>query len=325
MALDFSKFKKQDVTDCHVHLWMLRNEISETLIKQQETALNETIKESGIQAMYTFSRGDDSPLTLKQHNPDKFYAGAYAPWSGDTDNFKVKDWNKYITDLKQQGYDGIGEMGSKTTERNRHTPLDSQYYAGFWDACETHDFPVLCHIGDVEDFWYEETTPQWAKDRNWGYYNGDYPTLTELYTEIENVLTSHPDLKITLCHFLFMSPDIEQAEQFLQTYPNANLDLSLGVELMYNISRNHNAYRDFFRRYDDRILFGTDIGMSKTLPEHLARIWLIRNFLETDEEFYTVPEADELLTRYEQPYIGLNLPRSSLEKIYAANFRRLWG
>lgn len=64
--------------------------------------------------------------------------------------------------------------------------------------------------------------------------------------------------------------------------------------------------------------------MSKTLNEHLARIWLIRNFLETDDQFHTVPEADELLTRYEQPYHRLNLPRNSLEKIYAANYLRLW-
>ena len=94
---------------------------------------------------------------------------------------------------------------------------------------------------------------------------------------------------------------------------------------MYNINQNHEEYRQFFKRHDTRILFGTDIGMSKTQPQHLARIWLIRNFLETDEQFHTVPEADELLTRYKEPYIGLNLPRSSLEKIYSANFRRLWG
>ena len=38
-----------------------------------------------------------------------------------------------------------------------------------------------------------------------------------------------------------------------------------------------------------------------------------------------MPEADELLTRYTQPYIGLNLPQGSLEKIYSENFKRLWG
>ena len=304
---------------------MLRNNPTPELVQRQGEALTETITHSGLSAMYIFSRKDTSELTIKQQAPDLFYAGGYTPWSGDTDDFKVDDWDRYIESLIQQGYDGVGEMGSKTVQRSKHTPLDSDYYAGFWDACETHGFPVLCHIGDVEDFWYEEKTPQWAKDRNWGYYKGDYPKLGELYTEIKNVLGEHPHLKITLCHFLFMSPELEKADQFLKDYPNANLDLSLGVELMDNISRRRDDYRDFFKKHDSRILFGTDIGMSTTLPQHLARIWLIRNFLESDEEFYTVPEADELLTRYTKPYLGLNLPRGSLEKINSENFKRLWG
>jgi predicted TIM-barrel fold metal-dependent hydrolase len=223
------------------------------------------------------------------------------------------------------GYDGIGEMGSKPAIRDVHVPLDSPYYRGFWEACEEHRFPVLCHIGDVEDFWHEETTPGWAKERGWGYYRGDYPSLEELYAEIESVLDRHPELPIALCHFLFLSPRLERAEELLETYPNACLDLSLGVELMYNISRRRDDYREFFTRHDTRILFGTDIGMSTTLPQHTARITMIRRFLETGDEFHTPDAADDLLTRYELPYVGLDLPRSSLERIYADNFRRLWG
>jgi hypothetical protein len=52
---------------------------------------------------------------------------------------------------------------------------------------------------------------------------------------------------------------------------------------------------------------------------------MIRRFLETSDEFHTYDEADELLTRYELPYIGLDLPDSSLRKIYSGNFRRMWG
>ena len=325
MALDFTKFNKYSLIDCHVHLWMLRNSITPESIQRQGMALTETITHGGLEGMYIFSRNDPSAVTIKQQAPDLFYAGGYVPWSGDTASFKVPDWDRYIESLIAQGYDGVGEMGSKTVLRSKHTPLDSDYYKEFWSACETQGFPVLCHIGDVEDFWYEEKTPKWAKDRNWGYYNGDYPSLDELYGEIMNVLGDHPNLKITLCHFLFMSPELEKAETFLTDYPNANLDLSLGVELIYNISRRRDEYREFFKKHDHRILFGTDMGMSTTLPQHLARIWLIRNFLESDEEFYTVPEADELLTRYEEPYIGLNLPKSCLEKIYSENFKRLWG
>ncbi len=317
--MDFTRFKDIPVIDCHVHLWMLREGGS---VHDQTEALREVINTSQLDGMFIF---DSDPLSVKANDPDLFYAGGYAPWSGNTSELKVKDWGDYIIGLRDRGYDGIGEMGSKTTLRENHTPLDSDYYKGFWQACEEQDFPVLCHIGDVEDFWYKEKTPDWAKKRGWGYYNGDYPMLDELYMEIENVLKRHPCLKIALCHFLFMSPELERAADFLDKYPNATLDVSLGVELMYNISRKRDDYREFFETYDDRILFGTDIGMSKTTPEHQARVHMIRRFLETSDEFHTPDEADELLTRYELPYIGLDLPDSSLKKIYSGNFKRMWG
>ncbi len=322
IELDFEDFS---IIDCHVHTWMLREDLEQRTSEKQGEALMEVIREGELSQMYIFDSYTHTPLYIKARYPGTIYAGGFAPWTGSTAQLPDVDWPTYIPRLIKLGYDGIGEMGSKPVTRDRHVPLDSSYYEGFWESCEEFRFPVLCHVGDVDDFWHEELTPGWAKERGWGYWDGDYPTLEELYCEIENVLFEHPDLKITFCHFLFLSPHLELADEFLGTYPNANLDLSLGVELMYNISRRRDDYREFFIRHDDRILFGTDIGMSTTLPQHLARIHLLRTFLETDREFYTPSSADELLTRYEKPYIGLDLPRASLKKIYAGNFRRYWG
>ena len=325
IALSHSKLIDIPVIDCHVHTWIMRKGLDESSIRLQTEALIEIVEVGGLEAIYAFDSRSHLPLYLKASHPGTFYAGGYAPWTGRTDQMPDPDWAAYIPHLMELGYDGVGEMGSKPAPRDAHVPLDSPYYRGLWEACEEHRFPVLCHIGDVEDFWHEESTPAWAKERGWGYWHGDYPGLEELYAEIGNVLDRHPELPVALCHFLFLSPHLERAEEFLDTYPNACLDLSLGVELMYNISRRRDDYRDFFIRHDARILFGTDIGMSTTLPQHLARISMIRRFLETGDEFQTPDAADDLLTRYELPYVGLDLPRPSLERIYAGNFRRLWG
>lgn len=61
------------------------------------------------------------------------------------------------------------------------------------------------------------------------------------------------------------------------------------------------------------------------MPEALARIWLLRKFLESNEKFHTPASADILLTRYKEPFIGLELPQATLSKIYTKNFQRLWG
>jgi predicted TIM-barrel fold metal-dependent hydrolase len=321
--MDLNRFKDYSVIDCHTHHRM--TEIELPAFYKQAEVLSEVVTKGNLSHMYAFGKNEHGSLYLKAKHPDKFYAGGYIPWTGETKAFGKVEWRPYIESLIDLGYDGTAEMGSKPEVRSNHTPLDSDYYKGFWESSEELEFPILCHIGDVEDFWYEETTPKWAKDRGWGYYRDDFPGFREFYAEIFNVLNLYPELKISLCHFLFMTPDIDEAEQIMADYPNVTVDLSPGVEFLYNISRKRDEWHDFMVKYDDRIVFGTDIGMSRNLQAHLDRVWLLRMFLETGEKFYTPETADQYLTRYEEPFIGLDLPKSSLEKIYSNNFKKFWG
>lgn len=320
-----SKFKNLPIIDCHVHFdtWACRTtELTNEEFRKMSEFIVRVIMEGRLSKMYI--SGGDAGLYLKAKYPEMFYAGAYIPWSGETDKMPNVNWQKYIQLLFEVGFDGIGEVGSKPVPKNKHIPLNSDYYRGFWETCEAYGFPVLCHVADPEEFWDKNLAPEWAVKRGWIYVE-DYPSKKELYKEMENVLEIHPDLKVVLCHFYFISADLEKASDFLERYKNANFDLAPGIELIYNISRRRDEWREFFIKYQDRILFGTDIATWQTIKEAMARIWLVRKFLESDEEFFTPEIADDLLTRYKEPFIGLNLPEGVLRKIYAKNFMKLWG
>jgi len=324
--MELSEFAELPVVDCHVHFGEFgagKAELTDESLRRQGRFIIEVMRKGRLSQIYVTGRY--AGLYLKAKYPGMFYAGGFVPWSGETELLKVSDWNRYVSFLIQIGFDGIGEMGNKPALRRKHEPLDGRYYKGFWEACEELGVPVLCHVADPEEFWDENLAPEWAKSRGWVYYLDDYPTKEELYVEMENVLDAHPNLKVVLCHFYFISNDLERAEQFMNRYENANLDLTLGIELMYNISRRRDEWREFFIKFQDRIFFGTDIATWQTAQEALARIWLIRNFLESGEEFFTPPTADMLLTRYKEPFIGLKLPEGALKKIYCENFKRLWG
>jgi len=319
----FSEFVDLPIIDCHLHLWMASGILTDKTLRRQGEKLVEIIRKGGINQIYTTD--GDVGIHLKARYPQLFYAGGpITEFQRESIDKKKLDWKTYIRNLINVGFDGIGEMGSKPRPKEKRISLDNPRYESFWSACETFDYTVLCHVADPEEFWDEKLLPNWAKTRGWGYYKGDFPSKEELYIEMTNVLDRYPDLKIVLCHFYFMSADLERASDFFDHYKNAHFDLSLGVELMHNISRCRDDWRNFFIKYNDKILYGTDIGVSRNLQQHLSRIWLIRNFLESDEEFYTPPTADNLLTRYKEPYIGLKLPRTVLEKIYFKNFQRLW-
>jgi len=324
--MDLAEFADMPLIDCHVHLGHFGpggTEVTADDLQKSSEFMVETIKKGSLSQMYI--TGHDAGLYLKAKYPRLFYAGGFAPWSGETMTVPIVDWHSYVTSLLEVGFDGVGEMGSKPVPRVVHTPLDSSYYNGFWEACESLDFPVLCHVADPEEFWDEYLAPNWAKEQGWVYYAGDYPTKEELYREIENVLSAHPRVKVVFCHFYFMSADLERASDFLNSYRNANFDVTPGIELMYNISRRRDDWRDFFIKHQDRIFFGTDIATWQTIQESVDRIWLIRNLLESDERFFTPLTADKLLTRYKEPFVGLNLPKCILKKMYAENFKRLWG
>ncbi|RLI12348.1 hypothetical protein DRO35_03305 [Candidatus Bathyarchaeota archaeon] len=324
--MKFSQFMKLPVVDAHVHFGgstPKKDQFTAEKLEKLGEFMIDVIKNGMLSQMNI--TGGYAGLYLKIRYPGFFYAGGYVPWSGDTQLLKVDDWNKYIESLIDTGFDGIGEMGNKPVPRNKHHPLNGKYYEGFWDACEILEVPVLCHVADPEEFWDTDRAPEWAKSRGWVYYSGNYPAKEELYAEMESVLDTHPNLKVVLCHFYFISANLERAERFMNRYENANLDLTLGIELMYNISRRRDDWREFFIKYQDRIIFGTDIATWQTLQEALDRIWLIRNFLESDEEFFTPDTADMLLTRYKEPFVGLKLPDGVLRKIYHDNFKRLWG
>lgn len=147
---------------------MLRKTLDQETLRRQGEALVETITKGNLSQMYAFDSRNHPSLYLKARYPALFYAGGYAPWTGDTAQLANVDRPSYIRSLIELGYDGIGEMGSKPVTVDKHVSLDSSYYEGLWDTCEELSFPVLCHVGDVEDFWHENLTPDWAKVRGWG-------------------------------------------------------------------------------------------------------------------------------------------------------------
>ena len=183
-----------------------------------------------------------------------------------------------------------------------------------WDKCGQLGMPVNIHVSD----------PIWSyqpMDRtNDGLMNGYtwmirvYPSLlghNELIESLERAVAKHPKTIFIACHLMNLDYDLTRLGQILDRNPNLYGDISARFSELAPIPR---FVAQFIEKYQDRVLYGTDIGYSERMFSTTFRI------LETHDEHFYVHD----LFDYHWPLYGFGLPEDVLEKVYGANARKVF-
>jgi len=259
-------------------------------------------------------------ILLKAVYPETVFAfgGLHHGLDGFSDN--AESYEDQINDLMEMGFDGVKMIEGKPTARKIFNksladPILDMYYA----YCEKNSVPILFHVADPEEFWDSEKAPAIAKERGWFYAEGDYRKKEELYEEIDTILSGFPKLKVIFAHFYFLSADLNRASDFLSKWENVNIDTTPGSEMYYNFSKDPKKWRNFFIKFRDKIIFGTDILNIRKYEESKSRVKILKNFFETEERAF----AEWGLNKGEIHGIGLD--KDTLGNIYRNNFERIVG
>ncbi|MHC1740389.1 MAG: amidohydrolase family protein [Anaerolineaceae bacterium] len=330
--MDFNSLRHLPVLDAHIHLPY------PALIPDLENLTHEM----NIGRVNLVSTPDMVDI---DHNPAVLLYKALNPTTtficGGLDHFSVQlapnqmpeAFAQQVSDLHSAGFDGLKLLESKPIARKIiNVPLDGPVYAPMWAELERAAFPVVWHVADPEEFWDAEKCPAWVKNSGWFYGDGTFPLKETLYAEVDAVVSRHPGLKVILAHFYFLSADLPRASAFLDVHPNVCFDLTPGSEMFFNFMNDRDATREFFLKYQDRLLFGTDSGASAVnkpgeplnRSETLGRTYFVRTFLEQDD-LLQIPEGVSHWNRPGCNVYGLGLQDSALQKIYSENFERLFG
>jgi predicted TIM-barrel fold metal-dependent hydrolase len=124
----------------------------------------------------------------------------------------------------------------------------------------------------------------------------------------------------------------------LDKYKNLYIDLAARVPEIGRVDANHDSkrLRAFFEKYQDRILWGTDTGVSNdprgmmfgsngryppTEADELRFFDGCYRWLETDQK--NIPTPTPIQGRWNVD--GIGLPRAILEKVYWKNAAKLLG
>jgi predicted TIM-barrel fold metal-dependent hydrolase len=156
------------------------------------------------------------------------------------------------------------------------------------------------------------------------YLHPELPSYEQQMAARDRMLDRNPQLKFDGAHMASLEWSVDRLAAFLDRYPNAVVDLAARMgQVQFQSNQDLSKVRRFFIRYQDRLLYGTDLSQnSGDDPQEVRHeahdTWLLDwQYLATGMTF-SVPELDA-------PVHGLSLPESVVRKIYSGNAERWFG
>ena len=304
--------------DTHVHV---KYEENDKTIAMFDEIKSKGVTDIAIQALVKF--GDYGILqNIAALNYKMTYKGLKIRAFGNIDDigpFKHVPYERQAEALLDMGCDGIKMLNQKPDTRKRFGKgINHNSYDAMFSLLEERGTPVLIHSGDPEDNWDITKVSPGAVARGWFYGDGTFLTPEEIYAEDFEMLDKHPNLNVTFAHFFFLSNKLEEAIRVFEKYPNVKFDLTPGGEMFYGFSKDIDAWHDFFEKYSDRILFGTDSFPLKDCNGQLND--LVLKAISNNKEIFSTP-------CYGRDFVirGLGLSKETVNKIKYENFVKFVG
>jgi predicted TIM-barrel fold metal-dependent hydrolase len=194
--------------------------------------------------------------------------------------------------------------------------------------------PVAIHTGDPIAFWRRpdannERAAELAAHPEWSLWGRQVPAWEELQAALERRIARHPGTTFIAVHFGNAPEQPERVAGLLDRHQNLYIDTAARIP---EIGRHPaGAMRRLFIEHQDRILFGTDLGVGRELtlgssgaeppeaPEverFFAATW---RYFESEERGFAHPTP----IQGDWTIDGIHLPPAVLRKVYRDNAARL--
>ena len=210
-------------------------------------------------------------------------------------------------------YKSLG-LTDRDSDGNRIAVNDSRLDP-IWNACGKNGIPVLIHSGEPSSFWNprDKFNERWLELRQKPNRYRDpqtNPSFEMVIAEQHDIFRKHPNTTFINAHLGWMGNDLDRLENHLATYPNVMTEIGA---VLAELGRQPKRARQFFVRYQDRILFGKD-------SYNVSEYYTYFRVLETDDEYF-----DYYRKRHAHwKMYGLALPDSILQKVYFKNALELF-
>jgi hypothetical protein len=326
------------VIDAHNHLWAKWDTLDGVVDAMDDTGvaiycdLTSNVSLAWGEGGYVISPGDIQGFFNECANghPHRFYGFTTAtltPPPGPPLFTDAKEFLERTLDMLHdhvvrgaRGLKALKELGLQYRDgAGRLIHCDDERLGPIWEEAGKLGVPVLIHQADPIGF-FQPVTPEnehfdtLQKYPAWGFSDPQFPRFEELQRHYQQLVRNHPGTTFLLPHLANWPENLDYVGQLLDDCPNAFVDFSARID---ELGRQPYRAREFFIRYQDRILFGTDMPASREMYRFHFR------FLETFNEHFVPPDYDGTFGRHRWHVHGIGLPPAVLKKIYHENALKL--
>jgi uncharacterized protein len=308
---------KYPVIDFHSHDYPKTDAEVDAWVK----TMDETGIAKSIILSYATGKKFDSVVQKYARYKDRFDI-----WCGfDYTGYNNPGWEqKAVAELERcykKGARGVGELGDKGLGEfySKPTPgygmhIDDPRMKPLIKKCGELKMPISIHV--AEDAWMyhpaDSTNDGLMNAAKWQVDMTKEGILdhAQLVRTLENAVKENPGTTFIACHLANSCADLSILGKLFDQYPNLYADIAARYGELAPIPR---FVHSFIEKYSDRIVYGTDMGISKDMYHVTFRI------LESaDEHFY-----EHNRFGYHWPLHGLSLTDATLKKIYNSNGKKI--
>ena len=146
-----------------------------------------------------------------------------------------------------------------------------------------------------------------------------------LFRSRDMLLRNHPGLDFIAAHLASLEWSVDEIAKRLDMFPDMKIDMSARMaHLQYQSIRDFEKVRDFMIKYQDRLIYGTDITISKDEQNPEARMKALSDRWESNW-IYLATDSVQKIRNIEGDVKGLHLTKKIIDKIYYENAGRYFG
>lgn len=155
------------------------------------------------------------------------------------------------------------------------------------------------------------------------YLHPEFPSYEDQMSARDRMLEKNQELRFMGAHLASLEWSVDELAKFLERFPKAVVDMAARMgQVQHQSQRDREKVRSFFIKYQDRVLYATDLTHApdsdpEQFKQEVHEKWLTDwKYLNT-AEMMSAPEVDG-------EFEGLALPKKVIDKMYRINAEKIF-